>query len=136
MKPLVYNCRGFSLIEILVVLAVLALLATFIVPSVGGFISGGKEKAWRGERETLQFGVDAWRNTVGKDTGITYPILTGGDREGCLGALTAEGEPTLISGCNPYLDILALATEGFLRNAASVKSTKTSSNTTEVVPKN
>ena len=43
--------------------------------------------------------------------------------------MDAQGNLT-VGGCNPYLDIGVLATEGFLRSADTVKSAKTSLNTT------
>ena len=66
MKPVSYKSAGLSLVEILVVLAILGLLATLLVPNVAGFLSGGKEKAYDTDKETLQVAVDSWRNTIGK----------------------------------------------------------------------
>ena len=59
----------------------------------------------------------------------------------CIGALDSSGNPITIAGvtsgsetvfvaCNPYLDIGALANEGFLSNAAAARSADTSKNTT------
>ena len=132
--------HGFSLIEVLVVIAVLALLATIAVPSVSGVIKGGKSKGYDAERETLQLTVDSWRSTVGKQTGPLVPILQCGESgpcfggtvdlsESCIGTVDTGGELTTPL-CNPYLDIGALSEEGFVRNVASVKSAKTSKNTT------
>ena len=120
---------GLTLVELLVVLAVMALLAALVVPNVGGFLSSGKDKAYTTEKETLQLAVDQWRHTIGKTTGPLFPILTGGSQQQCLGALDANGDPS-VGGCNPYLDIKALADQEFLRSANSVKSANTARNTT------
>ena len=117
------------MVEVLVVVAIMAILATIAATSTGGFLSGSKSKAYDAEKETLQVGIDGWRNTVGKQTTRLYPILEGGEDEACLGTVDANGAPTT-PGCNPYVDVKALADEGFIRNAASVKSGKTSVNTT------
>ena len=121
--------RGFSLLEVLVVVAVMAVLTTVVAPNVAGFLKSGKSKAYNAEKETLQLSVDIWRNTVGKTTPNKYPIIEGGELDGCLDTIDNLGDPT-VAGCNPYLDIGAIAAEGFVRNIAAVKSAKTSRNTT------
>ena len=60
---------GFSMVEILVVVAIMAVLVSLLVPNLGGFLSGGKQKAFRGEKETLQLGARP-RNTVGECLGV------------------------------------------------------------------
>ena len=132
--------RAFSIIEVLVVLAVMTLLATVLVPNMAGFLKGGKEKAYGSDRETLQLAVDAWRNTVGKTVGPSFPVLQCGEEgpcvggnidlsQQCLGFIDGLGNPS-VPNCNPYVDFQALADEQFLRNASSTKSAKTSRNTT------
>jgi len=161
LKSPIHKSSGFSMLEILVVLAVMVLLATLVVPNVRGFISTGKDKAWNGDRESLQLAVDGWRNTVGKTEGPKFPILqcqpvsntgvkcvdsgkVGSDfSENCLGKIDDLGVPTAVSGvasgdkfvtvfCNPYVDVRALAVEGFLAQAASVKSSNTELNATAI----
>lgn len=48
---------GFTLLELLVVLAMAALLAALMLPNVLGWSYGAKERAWRGE---LQSTLRAW----------------------------------------------------------------------------
>ena len=120
---------GLSLLELLVVLAVMALLASLLAPNVAGFLTSGKKKAYNAERETLQLAIDTWRNVVAKSSPLLYPILTGGEQTACLGTIDSLGNPN-VAGCNPYLDIEALRDEGFIRNIAAVKSANTSRNTT------
>ena len=150
--------QAMSLLEILVVVGVVALLATIVAPNAARFLSSGKEKAYKVDVGTLQLAVDAWRTTVGKNTGPLFPILqceplvnTGAfcanSGKGindfsakCIGQINAEGTPisaTVTSGgqnitvfCNPYLDVRAIATEGFISNSAAVKSANIARNTT------
>ncbi len=117
------------MVEVLVVVAIMAILATLAATATGGFLSGSKGSAYNSEKETLQVGIDGWKNTIGKQTTRIYPILDGGENEACLGTIDANGDPTT-PGCNPYVDIGAMADEEFLRNAAAVKSADTSRNTT------
>ena len=37
---------GFSMVEILVVVAIMAVLISVLVPNLGGFLSSGKQKAF------------------------------------------------------------------------------------------
>ena len=108
----------------------------------------------------LQLSIDAWRATIGRTTGPLFPILqceantntaalcitTGtGDAdfsEDCLGKIdenglgqqisVSSGAETIDVYCDPYLDIAAIATEGFISNPAAVKSANTIFNTTAI----
>ena len=120
---------GLSLIEILVAVAVVGILSGVAVISLTGFLTGGKEDAYAGERETLQTAVTAWRNTTGKTVGPRFPLLQSGDNLACLGKLDASGNPS-VPGCNPYIDMKVLAERGFIKSGDAVKSADTSRNTT------
>jgi len=137
LKQPVHDTRGVTLIELLVTIAVMAILFTVAAVSVKGFLSGGKEKAYNTERETLQLAVDTWRNSIGKTTGPLYPILETGDVTGCIQKALKTGDlldpisgALLDATCNPYLDIAALADQEFLKSAGAVKSANTTLLTT------
>src|SRR3990172_2621555 len=53
--------KGFTLLELLIVLAVIGILAAIGVPSVQGFLRQAKERAYGADRDVLQSAVDAWR---------------------------------------------------------------------------
>lgn len=57
--------RGFTLLEILVVLAILALVATFAGPQVLKYLSGAKVDTARIQIENLGTGIDLYRLEVG-----------------------------------------------------------------------
>jgi type IV pilus assembly protein PilA len=53
------NQRGFTLIEILIVVAILGVLAAVIVPQVGRFMGRGEAEARRTERRSVEAAVVA-----------------------------------------------------------------------------
>jgi len=57
--------RGFTLLELLVVLAILGLIATFAAPRVLKWLSGAKSDAARIQIEALGTGLDLYRLEVG-----------------------------------------------------------------------
>src|SRR3989304_4541908 len=99
--------EGFTRIQIILVLAVVAILATVLVPVLTGFTGGGKEDSYRLDQRTLQAAVDRWRTDVTKRLGQPWPVL---DPVGCIGAPSPN--------CNSYLDIKKLADEGYLKSAS------------------
>ncbi|MBI2829775.1 MAG: prepilin-type N-terminal cleavage/methylation domain-containing protein [Chloroflexi bacterium] len=136
--------KGFTLIEILIVLAVLGVLAAVVVPNVTGFLSRGKERAWEADRDILQSAVDSWRTDIGKRTGNPWPTLGG-----LIGTPTDAGNGTVNTpdgdfadigdsdstqetgeDLNSFIDIDALADEGYLKDSKGVKSADKLLNTT------
>ncbi len=82
--------KGFTLIEIMIVLAVMAILAAVIVPNVSGYLGKSKERAWEADRNVLQAAVDSYRTDIGKRSGNPWPIVTGPPY--------VLGIPTVVSG--------------------------------------
>ncbi len=67
MRPLGSPSRphGFTLLELLVVLAILGLIATFAAPQVLKWLSGAKSDSARIQIEALSTGIDLYRLEVG-----------------------------------------------------------------------
>lgn len=86
---------GFTLIEILVVVAVLAILAALVAPNVFGHLGTAKDAAARAQMEMLGAGLDAYRLDNGR-----YPTSAQG-----LEALRTEPtlEPRPRNWRGPYL---------------------------------
>ena len=59
------GARGFTLLELLVVLAILGLIATFAAPQVLKWLSGAKSDSARIQIEALGTGIDLYRLEVG-----------------------------------------------------------------------
>ncbi len=66
--------KGFTLIEIIIVLAVLGILAAIVVPSVTGFVSQSKARGWDADRHTLLVAVNGWRADVKEHPGNPWPV--------------------------------------------------------------
>jgi len=60
------RCDGFTLVEVLVVLAILTLLALIVVPQVIGYLGRAKTDTARIEIESLSSALDLYLLDVGK----------------------------------------------------------------------
>ena len=58
--------RGFSLLELLVVLVILGLLASLVLPNVWGRLTGAKFKAAKSQISVIQQNIDAFALDVGR----------------------------------------------------------------------
>lgn len=135
--------KGFTLIELIIVLAVLGVLAAVVIPNVSGFLGRGKERAWGADRDILQAAVDSYRTDIGKRAGNPWPTMGAliGTPTDCSGTDNAsDGDYSTLGDkdnkleagedLNSFLDIGALADEGYLKSASDVKSADTRLNTT------
>jgi len=85
------NNRGFSLIEIMIVMVIIGLLASLVGPKLFGKLGQAKQKTAKAQIEMLMASLDAYRLDVGH-----YPS----QQEG-LGALSSNpGSP---EWAGPYL---------------------------------
>ncbi len=128
--------KGFTLIEIIIVLAVMGILAAVVIPNVTGFLSQGKSRGWDADRGLLQAAVDSYRTDIGRRSGNPWPTLGGlkgtpadmangtsdnvdrdysdiGDRD--VNRETGED-------LNSFIDIGVLVTDGYLKSNKDVKS--------------
>lgn len=97
---------GFTLIEILIVLAILAILVAVVIPNLGGFLNRGKQQAYESDRRGIQVAVDAYyTDEVVQGSGPRkYPTTSG----------SGADDPT--GGTNSYIDFDLLINNNFLEN--------------------
>ncbi len=117
----VSKSNGFTLMELLVVIAVMSILAAVVVPNVTGFLRPSQDRAFKADKRIIQAAVDSWRTDVGSRSGNQWPTISG----------TPGAPPATVTAQNStYVDIGVLATSGFLSDTNSVSSADTNKNTT------
>ena len=78
MKHINRSQNGFTLIELIVVIAILGVLAAIAVPTVSNYLGSSKEQSWNAEQERIQTAVTAYLsspNNVRFEGRRQYPII-------------------------------------------------------------
>lgn len=121
--------KGFTLIEIVVVLAVLATMAAIVYPNIAGYLGQSKARAWEGDQHTLKAAVNGWRGDVSKRSGNPWPSIGGISTSDNVGGTigdprdgNGDGDFMDASDNNTFIDIKALADEGYIDSGDAVKS--------------
>ena len=78
---------GFTLVEIVVVIAILGIMAAIAVPMVNNFLGSSKEQAYIADRATIQASVDASFSSPGNTRVLgrrQYPMIGAGKTTGAF----------------------------------------------------
>lgn len=81
------NQSGFTLVELVVVIAILGVMAAIAVPMVNNFLGSSKEQAYRADVAIIQASIDAFYSNPGnaRFTGKRqYPIIGANKTEGAF----------------------------------------------------
>jgi len=103
--------RGFTLVELLVVIGILAALAAVVVPNVGRFAGSGDAAANSTEASTVQVGMDLYMADTGSLTVTALAIETNdfATSNPVLSPVYIRQNPTK---CSYTWDISGLITQG------------------------
>ncbi|MDE2824051.1 MAG: prepilin-type N-terminal cleavage/methylation domain-containing protein, partial [Chloroflexota bacterium] len=91
--------EGFTLIELIVVIAILGILIAIAIPTIRGFLESSREQAYEADRRIIQLAVDAYYYSPSNervDNKRQYPIM--GRRH------TIEDKPLWDTKARSYLD--------------------------------
>ena len=67
--------KGFTLVELLIVIVILGILATVTVFAVRGITDQGQDSACAADEKTMQVAVEAWYAQNGTTTAVTEADL-------------------------------------------------------------
>ena len=69
--------KGFTLVELMVVIAVIGVLTAIVTPQIGGIIGKAKIAAAKAETQSIMLGIVSYKDDIGRYPGV--------DRGGCTG---------------------------------------------------
>jgi len=109
--------HGFTLVELLLVISIMAILLSIVTISLLGFLGRGKEEAYTIDRRNIQNAVDAYYaesiNTLGR---WAWPTRPGSD--GTCTVTNTSGLPlgTCADASDAYINFTQLVADNYLQS--------------------
>jgi general secretion pathway protein G len=96
-RPLLVRCRGFTLLELLVVMVIIGLLAGYVGPRLFAQIGKSEVKAARAQIDALQKALDQYRIDTGRypttQQGLSSLVVKPADEPRWAGPYLAKAVP-------------------------------------------
>ncbi len=131
--------KGFTLIEILIAIALLGILSAIVIPNVTGYLSKGESQAYKSDVAAVQVAVDDFysdptnRGTTGANKGKKLYPLQGTEAEKVSGGIPVGTATEWTTGEGFFIDFSKIAGAGKtlkeIPNSASSDNTGTGSYT-------
>lgn len=112
--------KGFTLLEILIAIALLAIISAVVIPNITGYIGRGEEQAYKADHKIIKAAVDAYyadpanRVASGANKGKKQYPLKGTEAEKISGGTPVGTATAWTTGTGFFIDFDALVTGKYI----------------------
>lgn len=116
--PLSITRQGFTLIEVIIVIAIIGIIVAFMLPNLAGVRSRARDAAKKGELHAIRTAMNLYHNQFGAypppGTGLTFPACGELGTDLCPCSATADWAAGGTGGCdNVFMQNITNEGSGF-----------------------